>query len=140
MIHSHDLNFSFSGLKTAVLYIIYGSRDGKINTTEKISNETRADIAREFEDAVTDVLAAKTEKAIEKYADDATPIQSIIVGGGVSANKHICAALQKVAEKYSIPVYLPPAGVSGDNALMIALVASLNPTTNPISARGNLML
>lgn len=76
MIHSKDFDFSFSGLKTAVLYYIrdYGP------LTEKMKNE----IAREFEDAVVDVLVSKTLKAVKTYK-----IKTLIVGGGVSANTYL---------------------------------------------------
>jgi N6-L-threonylcarbamoyladenine synthase len=83
MIHSKDFDFSFSGLKTAVLYHI---RDhGPL--TEKMKLE----IAKEFEDAVTDVLVSKTLKAVEKYK-----AKTLIVGGGVSANTYLQKVLKKI--------------------------------------------
>ena len=118
MIHSKDLDFSFSGLKTAVLYLI---RELTKNSSIELTDTQREAIACEFENAVTDVLIAKTTKAIETHS-----IRSLIVGGGVIANKHITKALTKLAEHYSIPLYTPPAGVSGDNALMIGITSVLS--------------
>ena len=79
MIHSNDLSFSFSGLKTAVLYYI---RDNFINNNKTLVTTDKADIAREFEDAVVDVLEIKTERALEK-----TGAKTLIIAGGVIANK-----------------------------------------------------
>jgi N6-L-threonylcarbamoyladenine synthase len=156
MIHSHDLDFSFSGLKTAVLYTLRGDKSGKISekNSEKakcnysqltISEKTREEIAREFEEAVTDVLIAKTKKALDRYVDDVTPIKSLILGGGVSANTHICGAFEALAKQYSVPLYLPPVGISGDNALMIALAGALSGAldrdeASVLKASGNLSL
>lgn len=150
MIHSHDLDFSFSGLKTAVLYTL---RDIMKDKNQIVSEDVKKEIAREFEDAVTDVLISKTEKALAKYAEKGQPIQSIILGGGVTANKHIRQAFDILAKRHSIPLYLPPDGVSGDNALMIALAGAFetalrqNEKTNEkissnstLKAHGNLSL
>jgi N6-L-threonylcarbamoyladenine synthase len=148
MLHSPDLDFSFSGLKTAVLYEIRKTDENATMKPEKnlagdvpshgLSETMKKEIAREFEDAVTEVLVKKTTKAIEKCG-----AQSLVAGGGVIANKNIRAALEKLAQENSISLFLPPAGVSGDNALMIALAGSLMPEKNhgddtPIKASGNL--
>ncbi len=166
MIHSKNLDFSFSGLKTAVLYLIReltkgdahpasnASRAPSTSNASNISTEpkqlsgtTKAEIAREFEDAVTEVIISKTEKAIEQYS-----ARSLIVGGGVIANRHILSAVNNLAAKHSLTLYTPPQGVSGDNALMIALASHFSPSftynndknvTNsfsdiPFRAQGNL--
>jgi N6-L-threonylcarbamoyladenine synthase len=155
MIHSADLDFSFSGLKTAVLYEIRKTDENASMKPPKVGTEAepekvidnnltdsqKKEIAREFEDAVTEVIVKKTAKAIEKYG-----AQSLIAGGGVIANKHICEALEKLAGENSIPLFLPPTGVSGDNALMIALAGAMsgvNTTgedSGTIKADGNLSL
>ena len=117
MIHSKDLKFSFSGLKTAVLY-----------TLKKIDNLTKDQtkgIAREFEDAVTEVLISKTKSAIED-----NEVQTLIIGGGVIANKHIREAFEALANESSIPLYLPASGLTGDNALMIALAGTIKPSSD----------
>jgi N6-L-threonylcarbamoyladenine synthase len=127
MIHSKDLNFSFSGLKTAVLYTLK-----EIGIPSEIQKQ---DISREFENAVTDVLISKTKKAIE---DNET--KTLIVGGGVIANTHIKKEFEKLAEEYKIKFYSPITGLSGDNALMIALVGAIKPSVSSegFKANGNL--
>ncbi len=130
MIHSKNLNFSFSGLKTAVLYTL--KELGNITDTQK------QDISREFENSVTEVLISKTRAAIE----DEWP-KTLIIGGGVVANKHIRTAFESLAEGYSIPLYMPISGLTGDNAVMIALAGSMNtikPSSEGFIAKGNLSL
>ncbi len=134
MIHSQDFNFSFSGLKTAVLYLL---RD--LGGIEKISEETKMEIAREFEDAVCDVLIKKTLAAAKKNG-----AKSIIVGGGVSANKELAARLESEAKAQGISVTFPTKGLSTDNAIMIALAGYFGKPA-PLSskkflAQGNLSL
>ncbi len=132
MIHSHDLNFSFSGIKTAVLY-----------TSQKIGNITdsiKQEIAREFEDAVVEVIIKKTQQAVEQYG-----AETIIIGGGVSANKKIRNDFAKLAENIHVELMIPEFSVSTDNAFMIAIAGYLNilsgkkPETD-FKANGNLSL
>ncbi len=120
MISSPDLNFSFSGLKTAVLYAI---KDAEKSSDQNVglSDEFKKGLALEFEESVTETLDAKLRKALEE-----TGAQSIIIGGGVSANHTLRAQFQKTAEEYGVELYLPSQHISGDNALMIALVGALN--------------
>ncbi len=132
MIYTKDYDFSFSGLKTAVLYFIRDN--GKPN--EKMKME----IAREFEDAVVEVLVAKTLRAAAQYK-----VQNIIVGGGVSANKRLKEILEQKAKESKIPIYFPARELSTDNSLMIAIAGylrSFGKIKNPklIKARGNLGL
>jgi N6-L-threonylcarbamoyladenine synthase len=110
MIYSKDFDFSFSGLKTAVLYYI---RD---NGT--LDEETKSDIAKEFEDAVIEVLVTKTLKAMDKYK-----VRTLILGGGVSGNKHLQRTFKKHLKKVDsgISVHFPTKTLSTDNALMIAI-------------------
>ena len=110
MIYTKDYDFSFSGLKTAVLYYI---RDhGPL--TEKMKSQ----IAKEFEEASIEVLVAKTLRAVEEHK-----IKTLIIGGGVSANtylqKVLKSKLKKVAPKTT--THFPVRGLSTDNALMIAI-------------------
>jgi N6-L-threonylcarbamoyladenine synthase len=127
MLHSKDLNFSFSGLKTAVLYAVQHAQK-----TEMCTDDFKKGLAREFEDAVTETLMSKLKKAIEKIG-----AQSIIIGGGVSANQTLRNEFESCAKEYDIPLFLPSQHVSGDNALMIALAAALYPkTTTHINAQG----
>lgn len=116
MINSNDFDFSFSGLKTAVLYAV---RDEMKNSGE-LSIDFKKGLAREFEESVGDVLKVKLEKVIEEKN-----IQSIIVGGGVSANNYLREVIRQIADKMKLPFYLPSKHISGDNALMIAIVGSM---------------
>lgn len=110
MIYSKDFNFSFSGLKTAVLYYI---RDNG-----PLTEELKSKIAREFEDAVVDVLVTKTLKAMDKYK-----IKTLILGGGVSGNTHLQRVLKRQLKKdrTGINTHFPIRALSTDNALMIAI-------------------
>lgn len=109
MLNSGDLDFSFSGLKTAVRYAL----------EDKVLSETDiCAIARDFEDVVTTVLLKKSLAATEQYG-----AYTIIVGGGVSANKHLkrqfeATFLQKAPD---VTVYFPQPKLSTDNSIMIAL-------------------
>ena len=126
MIHTTDLDFSFSGLKTAILYTVQKIDD--LNETKK------KNIAREFEQAVVDVILKKTSKAL-----DQTGSNTLIVGGGVIANTYIRENLSKLAQN----VYFPTQSLSTDNATMIAIAGYIKqfeyePTVNPeIKAIGN---
>ena len=109
MMHSPDLNMSFSGLKTAVL-----------NAVTKAPNpedpQFRANVARAFVDAVTDVLAAKAVRALKK-----TRLNSLVVAGGVSANKQLRARLTQEVEKRHGKIFFPPLSLCTDNGAMIAI-------------------
>ena len=133
MINSGDLNFSFSGIKTAVLY-----------TTRKAVDQNRFDsdfkmlLALEFERAITETLVFKLDKAIKKI--DA---KSIILGGGVSANSRIQKAIRELNNKHGLTLFIPSAHISGDNALMIALAGSMKVdprSPDDIIAKGTMSL
>lgn len=131
MIDSKDLNFSFSGLKTAVLYL---------TKRVKLDDKIIKGICRETEDTITDVLFAKMHKAIEQYA-----IETLIIGGGVIANTHIRHALEELANECSIKILLPHTEHATDNGLMIALAGYFNrdkavDSTVALKANGTLAL
>lgn len=136
MIHTRDFDFSFSGLKTAVLYYIQSL--GSVLTEDQ-----KAAIAYEFQEAATEVLVTKTKKAIEHYG-----AQTLIVGGGVSANKRIITGLQTMlAQEFPDTSFHAPARtLTGDNSLMIAIAGYFKIQKNPdavytdIKAQGNLEL
>ena len=113
MLNSDDFDFSFSGLKTSVLYLI----KKKSLTNPILSEQEKIAIATEFEAAVTEVLIKKTKKAIE-----ANGIKTLILGGGVTANTFICQSFDKIITKEfpDIKIYLPEKTLSTDNAVMIA--------------------
>jgi N6-L-threonylcarbamoyladenine synthase len=113
MIHSKDLNFSFSGLKTSVLYTI--------KEIPELTEEIKQEIAYEFKQAVVDVLVAKTRAAILEHS-----AETLIVGGGVIADKDIRLALEKLSAEMNIKFQLPEISASTDNALMIALAGYMN--------------
>ncbi len=109
MIHSKDLNMSFSGLKTSVLV--------KVKAQKNVDEKFKKKIAVEFENSVTDVLTAKTKQAIYE-----TGSQTLIVGGGVSANDHLRTKLKELANTDDFDLFIPDKKLAGDNALMIACV------------------
>lgn len=109
MLHSGDLDFSFSGLKTAVRYGIEG---------KELSETDICAIARDFEDAVTTVLLKKSLAAVEQHG-----ARTLIVGGGVSANQHLKRSFEStfLTEHPDMTVYFPQPKLSTDNSIMIAL-------------------
>ena len=128
MMMSGDLDMSFSGLKTAVRY--------GIESHGTLSDDARKGLAREIEDAITDVLIAKLSMAHERYAYD-----SLVVGGGVTANAFLRSALKTFAEERGISLYVPRIDHSTDNALMIAIAGSLHTgTTSDLVADGTLSI
>lgn len=117
MLHSDDYRFSFSGLKTSVRYKI---RDLE-KENGKLDNQTISNIAREFEHAAAEVLLKKTMKAINEYS-----ATSLIIAGGVSANKFITSEFKNETKKNNINLYLPEKNMCGDNSLMIATAGFMN--------------
>ncbi len=109
MLHSNDLNFSFSGLKTSVRYAIGETA---------LSEEQKDALCRDFEDAVTEVLLKKVHAGLTQYG-----AQTLIVGEGVSANTNIRMQFQKelLATHPDVEVYFPHRNLSTDNSIMIAL-------------------
>ncbi|MBI2023986.1 tRNA (adenosine(37)-N6)-threonylcarbamoyltransferase complex transferase subunit TsaD [Candidatus Giovannonibacteria bacterium] len=141
MIYSKDLNFSFSGLKTAVLYKIReilaekNSRRGRRRDKEFFSARILANIAASFEKAVVDVLVHKTVKAVKQQK-----ITSMGLGGGVGANDKLREELKK-----NFPnILLPQKRFTGDNAAMIAVAGYYRFTKKKFNknpkATGNLRL
>jgi N6-L-threonylcarbamoyladenine synthase len=112
MIHSKDLDFSFSGIKTSVLY--------KIQGLGEIDDDTKDQIAYSFEEAVVEVIIKKTQGAL-----DLIGAKSLIVGGGVIANQYIRESLKKICDKNGIKIYLPEKNLSTDNAVMIGAAGYL---------------
>jgi N6-L-threonylcarbamoyladenine synthase len=110
MIDSNTCDFSFAGLKTAVLYLL--------KDNPEISEKEKMHVAREFEDAVTDVLWKKTSRALEE-----TGARTLVIGGGVSANTHIRRVfIEKIKNEYPrVTLRIPAAALTTDNAIMIAL-------------------
>jgi tRNA N6-adenosine threonylcarbamoyltransferase len=108
---SGDLDFSFSGLKTAVLTLV---------RQQTFDGRSRADVAAEFECAVVDVLVAKSLAALEK-----TGMDRLVVAGGVGANQRLRNQLTAAAKRCGCHVYYPQLEFCTDNGAMIALAAAL---------------
>ena len=106
------LDFSFSGLKTHALTTVRNNADDE---------QTRADIARAFVDAVVDTLLIKCRRAMEE-----TGIHTLIAAGGVSANKQLRAGLQSLVEKHGGEVFFPRAEFCTDNGAMIAYAGCMH--------------
>jgi N6-L-threonylcarbamoyladenine synthase len=115
MLDSGDLNLSFSGLKTAVLTLV--RREAARQT---LDDGRRADIAREFQHAVVDVLVAKALAAL-----GATGHARLVVAGGVGANQELRTRLVAGAQARGATVYFPDLQFCTDNGAMIALVGAL---------------
>ena len=111
MMHTKDYDFSFSGLKTAVLYN-YQARPKK----ERESKAYVRAMASEIQQAIIDVLLHKTLRAAKEYG-----AKSIILGGGVAANIELRAMLKKMAGAINVNTLIPPPNLATDNGLMIAL-------------------
>ena len=118
LLERESLDFSFSGLKTAVLYHVRGvprrGQDVKTEPTRKLGEQQMRDIAASFQAACIDVIVEKINRATRHIG-----AKSVIIGGGVSANRGLRTAL----EKYPIPVFFPPLRYCTDNAAMSAGLA-----------------
>ncbi len=108
MIADATCDFSFSGLKTAVLYLL--------KERKNLSEAEKEQLAREFEDAVTDVLWAKTSRALER-----TGARTLVLGGGVSANTHIKRVFNEKIQDHPVALRIPEGELTTDNAVMIGI-------------------
>ncbi len=134
MIKTDDYEFSFSGIKTAVLYLL--------KNFPEIDEQTKSDICREFETAVTEVLVSKTLRAIDEFC-----IETLIVAGGVAGNTFIREAFIEALKNHDIKTYFPTKNLGTDNSLMIGIVGALHilsdkpcPPIESIKADSNLSL
>ena len=109
------LAFSFSGLKTAVLYAVQGN-PGSRKPVPKMTEQRRHDIAAGFQEAVVDVLVGKCEQALERFGRD-----SLCVGGGVAANARLRARLQEMSDRRGSRLVIAPMQLCTDNAAMAAM-------------------
>ena len=125
MLHSKDLMFSFSGLKTAVLTVV-NNNGGAANVCE----QDKANIARGFVDAIVDVLTAKCLSALKQ-----TGLKRLVIAGGVGANRQLRAALDAAALKKRFKVYYPELEFCTDNGAMIAFAGAMRLQINPQAAQ-----
>jgi len=109
------LAFSFSGIKTAVLYEVQG-QPGSSKIPQKMTTQRRADIAASFQQAVVDVLIAKCRQAIGKYG-----YRTLCVGGGVAANVLFRTTLEKMADDFDVNLFIAPMELCTDNAAMAGI-------------------
>ena len=112
LLNTHGFNFSFSGLKTAVLTLV---------KKQEILNESiKANIAYEFQEAITDVLVKKSYLALEHLN-----LNQLVVSGGVGANKQLRKKLTQLSSKNNFKVFFPAFEFCTDNGAMIALAGAL---------------
>ncbi len=111
MTNRPGLDFSFSGLKTFALNTMHKEGD---------DHQTKADIARAFEDAVAETMAIKCRRAVEQ-----TQLKRLVVAGGVSANLHLRQRLKTLGEKLGVEVFYPRHELCTDNGAMIAYAGML---------------
>ena len=111
MLKNNDFNFSFSGLKTAVLYTVQ-----KMSSPEK--KQRVPEICSEFQQAVVDVLVGKTVKAARKFQ-----AKSVLLAGGVAANKKLRESLRLAVEEEKLKFFVPEFKLCTDNAAMVAIGA-----------------
>ncbi|MBV1776000.1 tRNA (adenosine(37)-N6)-threonylcarbamoyltransferase complex transferase subunit TsaD [Burkholderiaceae bacterium DAT-1] len=113
MLHSGDLDFSFAGLKTAVLTL-------KNKQGDQLDQTTIADICAAFQVAVVEVLSKKCLAALKQ-----TGMSQLVVAGGVGANRQLRAELDRLAVRRKFKVYYPPLDLCTDNGAMIAFAGAM---------------
>ncbi|WP_374336746.1 tRNA (adenosine(37)-N6)-threonylcarbamoyltransferase complex transferase subunit TsaD [Leeia sp.] len=111
MLHSGDLDFSFSGLKTAVLTLV--------RQQDTLDPQTQADIALAFQEAIVEVLVKKSLAALKQ-----TGMKQLVVAGGVGANRQLRQQLDLAAERRRLKVFYPPLAFCTDNGAMIAFAGA----------------
>ncbi len=135
LLHSGDLNFSFAGLKTAVMVqarkLVAAHEEGApvsgqlITPFESLPTKTRADLAASTEAAITDVLVQKTLAALKQ-----TGQTRVVVAGGVGANRRLRQQLNAACAKRQIRVHYPELSLCTDNGAMIAMAAAMRLQAN----------
>lgn len=113
-----SLDFSFSGLKTAVLYYCQGQDMKGHSQIHQMSPQQIADIAASFQAAVIDVLLTKTRRAVERIG-----AKTVLAGGGVAANGALREAMEQMCQKNKLQLLVAPKSLCTDNAAMVASLA-----------------
>ena len=113
-----NLDFSFSGLKTAVLYHCQGQNMKGENRVEQMSRQEVADIAASFQAAVIDVLVKKTQRAAKQIG-----AKTVLMGGGVACNGALRGAMEDMCDKEHLSLLIAPKKYCTDNAAMVASLA-----------------
>jgi len=117
MLEPDSFDFSFSGIKTAVLYRCYGP-NARGRNGEPPPPEAVPDLAASFQEAVVDVLTEKLIRAAKERS-----VRRVVVGGGVAANGRLREKLTRRAGAEGLEVYFPPTALCTDNAVMVAGLA-----------------
>lgn len=140
LLKDKSLDFSFSGLKTAVLYQAKGT-PGSRQAPVELTDQRVADLAASFQEAVTDVIVEKSRQALRRYGHE-----TLCVGGGVAANNRLRERLEEMAGQESAELILAPLPLCTDNAAMAAVawehyaagnIADLNVDVMPGLVRRN---
>ena len=136
----NNLNFSFSGIKTAVSLLV--------KKQSKLNEKTINDIAASFQNKIIEILKKRTINALNILSKKGFRIKDIAIVGGVAANKKIYGMFNKLSKDYNCRLITPPQKMYGDNAAMIALTclhhyknkkkANLNFKPNPRWALGEI--
>ena len=111
MINEDNLNFSFSGLKTAINHIV---------KKNDLSSEFIANLSASFQFCVAKILIEKIKKTLKKLSDESINVKSLSIVGGVSNNKYISNKIENAFENYNINILFPIKAMMSDNAAMIA--------------------
>jgi tRNA N6-adenosine threonylcarbamoyltransferase len=129
MLGRDSLDFSFSGLKTAVLYTVRGHPKGRgaesrfERSVDDLADTQKADIAASFQAAAVDAVILKLQRAIKHMTDQNQSPQSLVIGGGVSANSLLRTRVAELGERLHLTVRIPAFAYCLDNAAMIAGLA-----------------
>lgn len=129
MLGPQSLDFSFSGLKTALLYATRGTPVGRgaksrfERDANDLTPQQRADLAASFQQAVVDTLAAKIKRAHKQLSAQGQRPSSLVIGGGVSANSLLRRRTAELADKIELDLHIPDMSLCVDNAAMIAGLA-----------------
>ena len=118
MLAKDSLDFSFSGIKTAVLYHCCGQDMKGQNLVSDMSEQQVADIAASFQAAVIEVLVKKTQRAADRIG-----AKTLLLGGGVAANSALREGLQAMADKTNRTLLVAPRKYCTDNAVMVGSLA-----------------
>ncbi|MEZ6191507.1 MAG: tRNA (adenosine(37)-N6)-threonylcarbamoyltransferase complex transferase subunit TsaD [Phycisphaerales bacterium] len=129
MLSPDSLDFSFSGLKTAVLYTVRGHPKGRGNAARfersaaDLTDKQKTDIAASFQAAAVDAVILKLQRAVAHMTDNGNAPRSLVIGGGVSANSLLRTRVTELGEKLNLAVRIPAFAYCLDNAAMIAGLA-----------------
>ena len=118
MLAKDSLDFSFSGIKTAVLYHCLGQDMKGENKVNQMTEKQITDIAASFQASVVDVLVKKTKRAADKIG-----AKSVLLGGGVAANSCLRDELKNMCDKVNLKLLIAPKKYCTDNAVMVASLA-----------------